>query len=85
MWSLILLLHMRLKYITSLLLLVGLVTSIVIFTSAETDLPHPTEVKPSTVKPFPLPATLQIAGELMPLDKLDVQESLDREILVNTY
>jgi hypothetical protein len=48
---------MRLKYITSFLLLVGLVTSIVIFTSAETDQPHPTEVKPSTIKPFPQPTS----------------------------
>lgn len=85
MKSLIPLLHMRLKYITSFLLLAGLVTALVIFTSAETDQPHPTEVKPSTIKPFPLPKTLNVAGELMPLDKLDVQESLDREILVNTY
>ena len=85
MRSLIPLLHMRLKYITSFILLSGLVTSLVIFTSAETDQPHPTEVKPSTIKPFPLPEALEVAGELMPLDKLDVQESLDREILVNTY
>lgn len=76
---------MRLKYITSLLLFGGLVTLLVIFTSAETDQPHPTEVKPSTIKPFPLPETLSVAGELMPLNKVDVQESLDREILVNTY
>ncbi len=85
MRSLIPLLHMRLKYITSFILLSGLVTSLVIFTSAETDQPHPTEVKPSTIKPFTLPEALEVAGELMPLDKLDVQESLDREILVNTY
>ena len=85
MQSLIPLLYMHLKYITSFLLLASLVTSLVIFTSAGTDQPHPTEVKPSAIKPFPLPKTLNVAGELMPLDKLDVQESLDREILVNTY
>lgn len=53
--------------------------------SAQPDNKHPNEVRPSTVKPFSLPKTLSIAGEAMPLDRLDVREKLDRELLVNTY
>jgi hypothetical protein len=32
-----------------------------------------------------LPEELQFAGERVPVDQIDVRESLDREILVNTY
>lgn len=33
----------------------------------------------------PVPEMLDFAGETVPLDKFDVREALDREILVNTY
>lgn len=58
---------------------------VVLFPNATNDEPHPVEVNPSTVKPFTIPSDLDFAGETMPLDRLDVQERLDREILVNTY
>ncbi|HCP40226.1 MAG TPA: murein transglycosylase [Cryomorphaceae bacterium] len=57
----------------------------VIIVSSSIDDVHPAEARPSTVKPFKLPKEMSIAGEDMPLDRLDVQESLDREILVNSY
>ena len=34
---------------------------------------------------MPLPEKLDFAGELVPMDRPDVRESLDRELLVNTY
>jgi len=37
------------------------------------------------VKTFELPDTLSFAGESVPLNRFDIQESLDREIMVNTY
>ena len=35
--------------------------------------------------PVALPETLEFAGENVPIDQVDIRESLDREILVNTY
>lgn len=67
------------------LIAASLVALTFFFTSAESDVDHPVEARPSVVKPFELPSTLTIAGEPMPLDDLDVAERLDREILVNTY
>ena len=78
-------LRMRLKALPFIALIAGLAATIVGLSSAEPDAPHPVETKPSTVKPFSLPKEMGFAGEAMPLRALDVQEKLDREILVNTY
>lgn len=37
------------------------------------------------VKAVKLPKQMEFAGEPVPLDQLDIQERLDRELLVNTY
>ena len=68
-------------------ILIGVACTLVILsiTSASKDQPHPAETPPNTVKPFKLPRSIRIAGEEMPLSSLDVQERLDREILVNSY
>mgnify|MGYP001149936747 CR=1 FL=1 len=63
----------------------GLILGTVALISSSTDGVHPVEARPSTVKPFELPKDISIAGESLPLERLDVQESLDREILVNSY
>lgn len=34
---------------------------------------------------IPLPEKLEFAGEEVPMDQIDIRESLDRELLVNTY
>jgi hypothetical protein len=34
---------------------------------------------------MPIPKNLTFAGDIIPLDKINVRENLDREILVNTY
>lgn len=40
---------------------------------------------PAVFKPVELPDTLSFAGERVPLEYFDVHESLDREMLVNSY
>ncbi len=37
------------------------------------------------VKAVKLPNNIEFAGEIVPLEQLDIQERLDRELLVNTY
>jgi len=37
------------------------------------------------ITPVPIPGNLSFAGEEVPLNNFDVYESLDREMLVNTY
>jgi hypothetical protein len=38
-----------------------------------------------SIHALPLPDTLEFAGETVPVNYFDVRESLDRELLVNTY
>ncbi|KGL63711.1 lytic transglycosylase domain-containing protein [Polaribacter sp. Hel1_85] len=51
-----------------------------------------TEIDPKTsthktykIKSLKLPTDLNLAGERVPLEKLDIRERMDRELLVNTY
>ena len=37
------------------------------------------------IKALKLPSNLNLAGERVPIEKLDVRERMDRELLVNTY
>lgn len=37
------------------------------------------------IYPVPIPSDLTFAGESVPLDKFEIKERLDRELLVNTY
>ncbi|PCJ66045.1 MAG: murein transglycosylase [Bacteroidetes bacterium] len=37
------------------------------------------------VYPVPIPSQLQFAGEAVPLEKFEIKERLDRELLVNSY
>ncbi|NOR27357.1 MAG: transglycosylase SLT domain-containing protein [Lutibacter sp.] len=37
------------------------------------------------IKALKIPADLKFAGELVPLEKADIKERIDRELLVNTY
>ena len=39
----------------------------------------------SNIKPVEIPQTVVFAGEEVPVEKFDVRERLDRELLVNTY
>jgi len=42
-------------------------------------------VKSYTIFPALLPAELEFAGEIVPLENIDIRESLDRELLINKY
>lgn len=63
------------------------------FLTAKTVFPVESEEIPATEDPksryavfsVDLPEDLDFAGERVPLDQVDVYESLDREVLVNTY
>ena len=55
-------------------------------TSAEESLPLPDEpANHYAIFSVDLPDELEFAGEKVPVDQIDIRESLDREILVNTY
>ena len=56
-----------------------------VFSGTEDDLGkfNPNEV--FTVSGVPIPDQITFAGEPVPLDLFDVRESLDRELLSNTY
>ena len=42
-------------------------------------------LQPYQVKTHKLPDTMFFAGEQILLDRFDIKESLDRELMVNTY
>ena len=46
---------------------------------------HEAFQKKYSIFSLPVPDSLNFAGELVPLDYFDVRESLDQELLVNTY
>ncbi len=55
-------------------------------TSAEETRPLPERpVNSYAIFSVDLPEQLEFAGEKVPLDQVDIRESLDREVLVNTY
>lgn len=56
-----------------------------IISSAKSDNPQPSTNSNQVFKPVEIPATLSFAGEPMPLDRFDIRESLDRELLSNAY
>src|SRR6056300_719061 len=70
-----------------------MVSSLLIFAS---DSVHPQSEKETTfndkntsetyqIRALKIPSGLNFAGELVPLDKADIKERVDRELLVNTY
>lgn len=42
-------------------------------------------IRSYAIFPVDLPSDMEFAGEKVPLDQIDILESLDREVLVNTY
>ncbi len=74
---------MKLKYIP--ILVVFSILSVWVYTSSFTEKP---EVQPKTdynVYALEIPEYIDFAGEPLPLNQQDIQERLDRELLVNTY
>lgn len=72
-------------YITGVLLLISTVLTIQGFRNNEEPSQAP-DVEDSFHYPnFEIPAKLDFAGEDVPLDDYDIRESLDREVLVNSF
>jgi hypothetical protein len=73
---------MRILSIGSLLLLTALLTN-AISTQNTNDLKNTSDTY--KIKALKLPPNLNLAGERVPLEKADIRERMDRELLVNTY
>jgi membrane-bound lytic murein transglycosylase D len=71
------------------IIITGLIFSSYSALNSETDPGNPTAEQNKQIRqevtPPPIPEMLTFAGEPVPLDNFDVRESLDRELLVNTY
>lgn len=76
--------------------LVGVISSLIVFALfAFANRSKPSKAENDAYREFingeyrifamPLPEMLDFAGEAVPMDRPDVRESLDRELLVNTY
>ncbi len=75
------------RILLSLVLVINIgVVFFLISGSANPDNPANTELdKPVQFQAITIPDTVSFAGEPMPLERFDVRESLDRELLVNSY
>jgi hypothetical protein len=70
------------------LLAIILVSSLLIFAVKEKKSNSDSDVSTSEfykIKALKIPENLSFAGELVPLEKQDIKERIDRELLVNTY
>lgn len=70
-------------YILSVIVIILLVTVIQGFTDNKKDCKE--NIHHYSVSAVKIPEELDFAGEKVPLDNFDTRESLDRELLVNTY
>ena len=81
--------ELRLKVLTISASVIAVIMTINLFTrSAEPSQECENEIvieQVYTIRALPIPASLEFAGERVPLEKTYVRESYDREILVNTY
>ncbi len=73
----------KIKHIT----LIGLVAIVIFIANKYTE--QQDQIKSLTsnyqILPVPIPQSIDFAGEQVPLNKFQVKERLDRELLVNTY
>ena len=74
-----------LVYIAALAIIVCLGLSIQSFTNSEKNKEVDVENCIYCVKSVKTPQKLEFAGERVPLDNFDIRESLDKELLINTY
>lgn len=78
------------KVISFVLVGIGLIGVVLVFSFSKPALKsccsEPYELKSSyVVKGVVIPDTIDFAGERMPVENFDVKESLERELLINTY
>ena len=75
------------------LIAIIMVSSLLIFSTKNSDINPENNVKENNkntsetyqIKALKIPAELNFAGERVPLEKADIKERIDRELLVNTY
>ncbi len=72
-------------YITALAVIAGIGLTIQSFTTTGEKTGNDDENFNYSVRAVRLPDKLEFAGEAVPLENIDTRESLDRELLVNTY
>ncbi len=81
--------HMKKIFLVALILSLGGGTMFFFLASSEKETYN--EYRNRAIKDYyrnyalPIPDYLEFAGEIVPINRLDVRESLDRELLVNTY
>jgi membrane-bound lytic murein transglycosylase D len=78
----------RIRLVFILMVLFMVIGSTYVFfgkNKSEEEIPRIISNVSHTVNPVELPKELNFAGEKVPLENFDVYESLDREMLVNTY
>jgi hypothetical protein len=63
----------------------GAVLAIVVIGLVAFDQPNRISNKPESIKAPPIPEKLTFGGEEVPLDKFDVHERFDRELMINTF
>lgn len=63
----------------------GAVLAIVVIGLVAFDQPNRMSNKPESIKAPPIPEKLSFGGEEVPLDKFDVYERFDRELMINTF
>ncbi|MDD4109260.1 MAG: lytic transglycosylase domain-containing protein [Prolixibacteraceae bacterium] len=69
-----------------LLFIVNVAVIIILITGTATNTePDTGNIKQFKYKPVTIPDSVLFAGESVPVDRFDVRESLDRELLVNSY
>lgn len=73
------------KVLLPVILAVNVVVVLLILSSARPDDSKPVVKKELRFEAVELPGEVRFAGEKMPLDRFDVKESLDRELLSNAY
>ena len=75
------------------LIAILLISSLLIFATKTSDVNHQNNTISSDkntsetyqIKALKIPDNLNFAGELVPIEKADIKERIDRELLVNTY
>ncbi|MCX7549137.1 lytic transglycosylase domain-containing protein [Xanthomarina sp. F1114] len=78
------------KWVKNTLAFIGLASLMMIFVYAMQDAPTDENFEKKLINDYnvyalQIPADLNFAGEMLPLDNPDIYERMDRELLVNTY
>lgn len=73
------------KYLLSLIIVAKIVAVVLFLVSAKSDKTEVLIEGEMEYTSVEIPATVSFAGEAMPIERFDVKESLDRELLSNAY